>query len=131
MKRVFISYSTENQILADYIYDLLEKNKVNVWMAPKDIPAGSEYPKVINNAIKDCSCILLVLTNSAQHSIWVSKEIERAIHYKKMIIPIQFEDMILNDEFEFYTTLQLFNKYKKFKNREDNIFLLRFCFCGK
>ncbi len=71
-------------------------------MAPYDIPAGSKYAQVISRAIKECSCFLLLLTNAAQESTWVAKEVERAINYRKVIIPVQLEPMTLNDEFEFY-----------------------------
>lgn len=102
MGYAFISYSTKNQASADALKHLLDKRGIASWMAPGDIPAGSKYAQVINQAIKDCSCVILLLTEASQSSTWVSKEIERAINYKKTIIPIQLEDVVLNDEFEFY-----------------------------
>lgn len=71
-------------------------------MAPNDIPIGKKYAQVINAAIKDCACVILLLSDAAQNSSWVPKEIERAINYKKKIIPVKLEDMLLNDEFELY-----------------------------
>lgn len=71
-------------------------------MAPGDIPVGSKYAGVINKAVKNCSCFLLVLSNDAQNSVWVAKEVERAINYHKPIFSVQIEDMVLNNEFEFY-----------------------------
>jgi hypothetical protein len=71
-------------------------------MAPGDIPAGSKYAQVINQAIKGCSGVVLMLTNAAQESIWVPKEIERAINYRKTVIPLKLEEVVLNDEFELY-----------------------------
>lgn len=70
-------------------------------MAPYDIPAGSSYMGEINRALADCSCLVLMLSEAAQNSQWVIKEVERAVSYKKTIIPIQIEDIILNDDFEF------------------------------
>ena len=102
MGYVFISYSTKNQATADALKHLFDKNGINSWMAPGDIPAGSKYAQVINKAIKGCSCVVLLLTDASQSSTWVSKEIERAINYKKIIVPMQLEDIVLNDEFEFY-----------------------------
>ncbi len=102
MGYAFISYSTINQAAADSLRDLLKKNRIDSWMAPYDIPVGSKYANVINKAIKDCSCFILLLTNDSQNSVWVSKEVERAICYKKTLFPIQLEDIVLNDEFEIY-----------------------------
>ncbi len=102
MGYVFISYSTKNQLAADSIHNLLKANKVDTWMAPGDIPAGEKYGAVINKTIKNCSCVLLLLTKDSIMSKWVPKEIERAINYGKPIIPVKLEEVILNDEFEFY-----------------------------
>ena len=102
MGYAFISYSTKNQSHADSMRALLKKHKIDSWMAPYDIPIGSKYAMVINRAVKDCSCFILLLTDHAQNSVWVAKEVERAINYRKPIIPIQLEDLVLNDEFELY-----------------------------
>ena len=102
MGYVFISYSTKDQSDADAFKHLLAKNQIRTWMAPYDIPAGSKYAQVINHAIKECDCFVLLLTNAAQNSVWVAKEVERAVNYRKTIIPIQIEDIVLNEEFEFY-----------------------------
>lgn len=117
---VFISYSTKNQASADAMKDLLNRSGIETWMAPGDIPVGSKYAYVINKALKHCSCFLLMLSNDAQNSIWVAKEVERAINYHKPIFSVQIEDMILNDEFEFYiSTDQLVAVRKIDKNAKE------------
>lgn len=102
MGYAFISYSTKNQSPADSMRAVLNKRGIETWMAPYDIPIGSRYAQVINQAVKDCSCFVLLLTDAAQNSVWVAKEVERAINYKRVIIPIQLESIQLNDEFELY-----------------------------
>ena len=102
MGYVFISYSSKNIELAKKIKKLLNDNQIKTWMAPADIPVGKKYAQVINCAIKDCDSFLLVLSKDAQASNWVSKEVERAINNQKIIIPVRIDDVILNDEFEFY-----------------------------
>ncbi len=102
MGYAFISYSSKNQSAADAMKKLLDKNSIASWMAPGDIPPASTYATEINKAIKNCSCMVLMLTNDAQNSVWVAKEVERAVHYHKPVLPIQLEDVVLNDEFEFY-----------------------------
>ncbi len=102
MGYAFISYSSKDQSPADSLRTLLKKYRIESWMAPYDIPAGSNYAQVISKALKECSCLILLLTDRSQNSLWVGKEVERAINYRKPIIPIQLEDVILNDVFEFY-----------------------------
>lgn len=99
---VFISYSTKNQLEADALRQLLIDNGIATWMAPGDIPAGSKYAQVISKAVKNCACFVLLLSENAQNSIWVAKETERAVNYRKPIIPVQIESVKLNEEFEMY-----------------------------
>lgn len=99
---VFISYSSQNQQVADSFRQLLIEEGIACWMAPYDIPAGSRYAYVINDALENCTCLVLLLTNASQSSQFVEREIERAITYKKPIIPLQMEDLELNSGFKFY-----------------------------
>ena len=102
MGYVFISYSTDNQSSAEALRNLFSKHGYGTWMATYDIPPGMKFAEAINQAIKGCDCFVLLLTNQSQNSKWVAKEVERAIHYRKLLIPISLENVILNDEFEFY-----------------------------
>ncbi len=101
-KYVFISYSSKHQQMADSVRHLFVEEGIDCWMAPYDIPAGSSYARVINDAIENCSCFVLLLTDASQNSQFVEKEVERAISYRKVVIPVQLEDLILNSEFKFY-----------------------------
>ena len=99
---VFISYSSKNQQMADSVRLMLKENRIPCWMAPYDIPAGHRYAYVINEALENCSCLLLLLTNASQNSQFVEREVERAITYRKPILPMQLEDLELNSGFKFY-----------------------------
>lgn len=99
---VFISYSSKNQEKADSVRSLLIEEGISCWMAPYDIPAGSKYAHVINDALENCSCFILLLTNASQESQYVEREVERAIAYKKVVIPVQLESLELNSGFKFY-----------------------------
>lgn len=117
----FISYSTKNQSSADAIRNLLHKNNIATWMAPNDIPAGSKYAAVISGAIKNCSCFLLLLTHDSQNSKWVPKEVERAVNYGKTIVPVQLEEVVLNDEFEMYLSTDQILPIKKINETSSEI----------
>lgn len=102
MGYAFISYSSKNYSDAESFRVMFKRNGIASWMAPNDIPIGSKYAQVITQAIKGCDCFVLLLTNDAQNSVWVAKEVERAINHRKTIIPIQLEAVELNEEFELY-----------------------------
>jgi len=101
-KYVFISYSTKNQEAADSVRRILIDDNVNTWMAPHNIPAGSKYAHVINDAIENCSCVLLLLSEYSQSSEWVEKEVERAVSNKKTIVALHIDESQLNSGFRFY-----------------------------
>ena len=105
---VFISYSSQNADAANAIANILRQNGISSWVADTEIPVGTHFPEDILTAIESCSCFLLLLTNSAQESPWVSREVERAIHYNKEILPVLLEDVKLNKAFELYISISQF-----------------------
>ena len=52
MGYVFISYSSQNQDIAYRINEILNKNDIETWMAPNDIPVGFEYAQVTGGGIE-------------------------------------------------------------------------------
>ena len=79
MKEVFISYSSQDSTSAETVRDVLESNGLSCWMAPRDIPGGSDYTKEIPVAIRECTVFVLILSQHAQDSQWVLKELSSAV----------------------------------------------------
>ena len=101
-KSVFISYSSKDERYIKKMTRMLEKMGITYWIAPDMIPAGSNYAKEIPSAIQNCDIFLLVLSKASQQSIWVEKEIDSAIYYRKTIVPFQIDDSPMTDMFRFY-----------------------------
>jgi len=98
---VFISHSSKDFELANAICEHLELNKVNVWIAPRDLVPGNSYPSEIINGIKDSSIVLLIFSEKSFNSLPVRKEIERAASLNKTIINFRIENVQLDDEWEY------------------------------
>ncbi len=114
MKEVFISYSSIDMTSAETVRNVLEKNGLSCWMAPRDIPGGSNYTKEIPGAIRGCKAFVLILSENAQNSHWVLKELDSAVNCGKVILPFMVEDCALNDEFNFLLTgAQRYAAYQK------------------
>lgn len=114
MHDVFISYSSKDIERAEAIRNVLENNSISCWMAPRDIPLGSNYSREIPVAIRTCQVFLLILSTNAQESQWVLKELDSAVNCAKVIIPFMLEDFPLNDEFNFLLTgAQRYSAYQK------------------
>lgn len=114
MHQVFISYSTKDQPQAEAVRNVIEQNGIACWMAPRDIPGGSNYTKEIPSAIRECQAFVLMLSQNAQNSHWVLKELDNAVNEGKIILPFQLEEITLTDEFNFLLTgAQRYDAYKK------------------
>ena len=114
MRQVFISYSSKDFAQAQAVRNVLEQNGITCWMAPEDIPGGSNYTKEIPIAIRGCQAFVLMLSGNAQSSHWVLKELDSAVNEGKIILPFQLEDVPLSDEFNFLLTgAQRYDAYQR------------------
>ncbi len=92
MHDVLISYSSKDKAIADAVCNRLESEGIRVWIAPRDIGAGESYPTAIVEGIKNCTIIVMLFTANSNQSQWVPREMERGVHYGKVIIPFKIED---------------------------------------
>ncbi len=102
MGYAFISYSSRQQRQMAFVKTFLQANGIRYWAAPEDIPIGSKYSEVIKQAIENASCVIFLLSDQAQNSVYCNLEISLALKAGKPIIPIQLEDVILNEDFARY-----------------------------
>lgn len=103
MGYAFISYCTKNQESAETMRRIFISNNIETWMAPYNIPAGSKYAAVLTNAIRDCSCFVLLLSDASQWSEAVDSEVELGVlTFKKPVVIVELEKVVLNDSFTFY-----------------------------
>ncbi len=119
MKDVFISYKAEEAEEANWVRSVLETNGVSCWMAPANIPGGSNYAVEIPKAIRNCKVFVLLLSSRSQGSMWVTKEVDCAINYGKIVLPFMLENCTLKEEFNFYLTNV--QRYAAFENKSSEI----------
>lgn len=98
---VFISYSSKNKDTVYSLRSILEANGISCWIAPDSIPAGDDYASCIHDAIHGCSVFLLMLSEAAQESLFVRKEIDLAFNARKKVIPFMLENCKLNKAYTF------------------------------
>lgn len=88
---VFISYSSRNIEAAQAICHVLEQNGIRCWMAPRNIPPGSDYGDVIEDAIKACKTVVVLFSEKAASSQYVKSEINIAFEEQKTLIPFRLD----------------------------------------
>jgi hypothetical protein len=77
--KVFISHSAEDSDIALKVKYRLEKLGVEAWCYESDILFGDRIPSEIERGIRECDCLLVVLSDSAQESEWVARELGLAL----------------------------------------------------
>lgn len=89
---IFISYSSKQKSIADGVCHYLEENGFKCWMAPRDIPVGSDFGDLIEEAIKTSKVVVLVFSEAASISKWVKGEINVAFTEDKPILPFRIDE---------------------------------------
>ncbi len=88
---VFISYSTEDADFANSSCEILEKNGVRCWIAPRNITPGLEWMAAIIEGIDECKVMVLIFSSHANRSAYVRREVENAISKGLTILPFRIE----------------------------------------
>lgn len=99
---VFISYSSAYRKLVDALVHYLEESKIKCWYAPRDIPPGMEYAEAIDLAINNSKFFIILVSDLSQKSHWCRSEVNLAVAYGKIIIPVRIEDVELNGAMKLY-----------------------------
>jgi hypothetical protein len=111
---VFISYSSLDQLAAETVCRVLERNKIRCWIAPRDIPAGESWDNAIIDGIKTTSIMVLIHSSNANRSDQIKRELHLAHTKKKIVIPLRIEDVHPDDELEYIlATVHWLNAFEK------------------
>lgn len=103
--QVFISYASADKAIADRVCETLEKSGVSCWIAPRDIPAGMDYPAAIMEAVQSVRVLVLVLTEHATGSPHIVSEVSHAFSGKKRIIPFRLSVGPLPEDLEYFLSV--------------------------
>ena len=111
---VFISYSSKQEDKAHEIYRMLMAAGVSCWIAPEDISPGSSYIEEISEGLGTTRLTILVLTEDAENSRWVQKEVGATIGAGHILIPYQEKPYEIGTKFRFLLDgEQIFEAWKQ------------------
>lgn len=117
-QRVFLSHHSSKAELVQHLSKYLEKNGIETWYAPRDIPAGADWPNEIESAIKSCSSFVLLFCAKADSSQQVKREMALADKYHKPVFWVKIENVEPNNLGYFLTATQWLNWLD---NRDDTL----------
>jgi hypothetical protein len=90
----FICHASSDVAIADKIADRLEREGVATWVAPRSIRAGIPYADAIVQGIRDSASMVVLLTEDANRSSFVHREIERAASLSKHLILLRLDPVL-------------------------------------
>jgi formylglycine-generating enzyme required for sulfatase activity len=90
---VFISYSSNDKVIADAVCAGLEAEKIRCWIAPRDVLPGMIYSESLLDALEASRVLVLVFSASSNASPHVLREVEIALKNEAIIIPFRIEDV--------------------------------------
>jgi TolB-like protein len=100
--KIFVSYASQDVVVADSVCAALEAAGLSCWIAPRDVCAGESYAAAIVQAISDCTLLVLVLSKSAIDSPHVLREVERASSKKRPVLSIRMDATALPPDLEYF-----------------------------
>jgi hypothetical protein len=95
---VFISYAQNDKPTADAACHGLESAGIRCWIAPRDVPAGSNWKTQLVEAIRHARLMVLVFSSEADRSPQVMREVDIAFESGAPIVPFRIEDVKMSDE---------------------------------
>lgn len=101
---VFISYAAEDHGVAEEVCGALEAGGVKCWIAPRDVPYGTDYEDAIVDAINASPLLVLILSSRSNASPHVKREIQNACAEGSTtrVIPLRIEDIPYSKGLQYY-----------------------------
>jgi hypothetical protein len=92
MADVFISYSTKDQELADFVYRHLLAEGISVFMAAASLQPGQEWTETIKANLRASKTVVILASREAMRSPFVMFETGGALFLEgKRIVPIVWD----------------------------------------
>ena len=99
---VFISYPNKDKVIADAVCAKLEDNKIRVWIAPRDVPAGVNFAESIIDAIDTCKIFVLIWSANTNASEHILNELNQAFDQGITVIPFRIENVEPSKALKYY-----------------------------
>jgi hypothetical protein len=122
---LFISYTSQDDVIAQRLYTDLRKKDVPCWFAPHDLQPGNYFRERIDKAIHSQDKLLLLLSEHSVKSGWVRYEVELALsrenrELREFLFPIRLDDAIFDCTANWAVSLQATRHIGDFTGWQDD-----------
>lgn len=98
---VYICYDEKDQITADAICHVLEKNKIKCWMKTRDLGVKHMVDEIME-AINQARAMVLIFSDHSKNSNFVNSEVDIAFTENKPILVFKIDESKLDGSLEFF-----------------------------
>ncbi|MEP7378519.1 MAG: AAA family ATPase [Chloroflexota bacterium] len=89
---VFLSHSSRDAAQARRLRTAIASVGVGTWMAPDDVVGSRPWAEQISNAIASASLLVVLISDAANRSDHVAREVALAVGRHLPVVPVQLED---------------------------------------
>jgi hypothetical protein len=86
---VFISHASADAVSAGEVRDLLHELGYSTWIAPDDLVGASSWAEQILAAVARCDALVVLLSDAANRSDHVAREVSIAAEAGKPLVPLR------------------------------------------
>ena len=90
---IFLSYSNKDKPWVAEFVSALKEAGVKTWFDVHELAPGERWDEKIQQALRESSIIVVILSENSVDSPWIFFELGAAIADKKRIIPVLFGDI--------------------------------------
>ena len=90
MTSAFVSHSSQDDYFVDFLIELLEYHRIDVWVDRSHLKAGVTFTTEIEEALASCDSLVAVLSHHSSGSPWMTREIStfKALNPDRLVIPL-------------------------------------------
>jgi hypothetical protein len=116
-QRLFISHASEDAATVESIVTNLEAHGVPCWIASRDIPPRSIYAEEITKGIEESEACAVIVSEAANRSGAIKRELELASHHNKAFIPIRIDNSEPGRGLDYYLRNTQWIDYRRERER--------------
>jgi hypothetical protein len=97
LSKIFLSYASPDRELAKVLANALQNERWSVWW-DRAIPPGKTFDEVIEAALNEAKCVIVLWSSASVSSDWVKNEAREGLR-RRILIPALLADVTIPFEF--------------------------------
>jgi hypothetical protein len=123
---LFISYASQDEVIAQRLHADLRKNDVPCWFAPHDLQPSHSFRERIDHAIHTQDKVLLLLSEHSIESGWVRSAVELALAREiaqdcTLLFPLRLDQAVMRASKDWATRLRESRYIGDFTGWQDDV----------